>query len=139
MSEYILQYLGVRHECKCPPLPETDPRHVIHDLKVKVDNVVTARKSRANIERFKLPPDNHDSLTMAAVAERLGNDKDNVMAEVLQEVKDTVSGQEVTLNKTEPVDGMGKEKVVLVEENSNVPVTSANISAIKDCRKSKKD
>lgn len=65
---FFLQYLHVRHECNCPPLPKEDPRHKLHAIRTSVDNLLTSRKARANIERFKIPMKNHNEQYIAMSA-----------------------------------------------------------------------
>ena len=58
----------MRHECNCPPLPKEDPRHQLHAIRTSVDNLLTSRKARANIERFKIPMKNHNDSYIAMSA-----------------------------------------------------------------------
>lgn len=46
----------MRKRCRCPPLSEKDPRKLLPPLQEQIDNLITSKRSRGNIERLKIAP-----------------------------------------------------------------------------------
>lgn len=118
---FYLQYTHVRHECKCPPLPDADPRGILHDMKVKVDNIVTAKKTRARIERFKiqLPDHDKDNLSKSLTDDRIKGREFSVKAGILPGVKDSDAlGDKEEMNELKDKNTENNIKETIVNSSS---------------------
>ncbi|CAC5393689.1 OMA1 [Mytilus coruscus] len=55
-EHFIPEYIEMRKQCRCPPLSEKDPRRSLPPLEEKIDNLITSKRSRGNIERLRIAP-----------------------------------------------------------------------------------
>ncbi|XP_063437404.1 metalloendopeptidase OMA1, mitochondrial-like [Mytilus trossulus] len=61
-EHFIPEYLEMRKRCRCPPLSEKDPRKLLLPLQDQIDNLITSKRSRGNIERLKIAPSSRSPL-----------------------------------------------------------------------------